>query len=434
MKSFIKITFALALTSMLFFSCSKDDTVANTEKKVKITLSANKDRISTKTAAVEGETSASYIWTTEDAANIKLYTVSGGSLTEVQNPTVNVSSDNKVMTISAVVDPGSYTFRAILAANYTSGNPKVAASQTPNGTSNYDPNADILVSDDLNVTVDANGQTTGDMLLTFRRQVVINKMTLKNIVAGEKVSKVEISSDKDLTGYLSNGSIVGDGKTITLNYSNVTVPDGGEFPVYFVSMANSGQTVTVKVTTDKKEYTRTFGPLNIVQGQFTRISVKLPKTVTILFGDGNGRVKINGMNVDWADSFNNNWTFSTDYEVNFYQTSEYSQIGGEDPDPWGEGTVEVPNPFEITTTSLSSATILNVSVIVAGTNNSASANVHLKVGDTDIKTDNLNNYPETPKTIESNNPDAKKGKLSILVDNIWYAGIRVYKIEVTYID
>ena len=426
MKSFIKITFALALTSMLFFSCSKDDTVANTEKKVKITLSANKDGISTKTAAVEGETSASYIWTTEDAANIKLYTVSGGSLTEVQNPTVNVSSDNKVMTISAVVDPGSYTFRAILAANYTSGNPKVSATQTPNGTSNYDPNADILVSDDLDVTVDANGQTTGNMLLTFRRQVVINKMTLKNIVAGEKVSKVEISSDKDLTGYLSNGSMVGDGKTITLNYSNVTVPDGGEFPVYFVSMANSGQTVTVKVTTDKKEYTRTFGPLNIIQGQFTRIGVKLPKTVTILFGNETGDVQINGMNVSWTDSFNNNWTFSTDYSVIFSQTSEYSQIGGEYP--------EVPNPFEITTTSLSSATILNVSVMVAGTNNSASANVHLKVGDTDIKTDNLNNNLETPKTIESNNPDAKKGKLSILVDNIWYAGIRVYKIEVTYID
>ena len=433
MKSLIKITFALALTSMLFFSCSKDETVANTEKKVKITLSADKDGISTKTAAVEGETSASYIWTNEDAANIKLYTVSGGSLTEVQNPTVTKVSD-KELTISAEVVPGSYTFRAILAANYTTaGNPKVPATQTPNGTSNYDPNADVLVSDDLAVVVGDEG-ATGDLNLKFHRKAVVNKMTLKNMTAGEKVSKVVISSDKDLTGYLDNDSMVGDGNNITINYNNATVSEDGLFPVYFISMANSGQTVTVKVTTDKNEYTKTFGPVNIIQGQFTRIGVKLtlPKTTTILFGNGTDRIKINGMNVSWTDSFNNNWSFSTNYSVNFYQASEYSQIGGEDPDPWGEGIVEVPNPLTFTTTSLSSATIQKVSVIVAGTNNRASADIHLMIGDHEIKKDNLNSYPETPKTIESNNPNAYKGNLSIIVDNIWYAGIRVYGITVTY--
>ncbi len=412
MKSLIKITFALALTSMLFFSCSKDNTVANTEKKVKITLTANKDGISTKTAAVEGETSASYIWTNEDAANIKLFTVSGGSLTEVQNPTVTKVSD-KELTISAEVAEGSYTFRAILAANNTSGNPKVAATQTPNGISNYDPNADILVSDDLAVVVGSEG-ATGDLNLKFHRQAVINKMTLKNIVAGEKVSKVEISSDKDLTG---------DGNTITLNYSNVTVPNNGEFPAYFVSTANSGQTLTVKVTTDKNEYTRTFGPVNITQGQFTRIGVKLPKTAKILFGTGTGRVQITGANVSCTDSHNNSWSIVTGYAPdNYSQTSEYSQIGRDG---------DVPQSVTLTTTSISSATIKNVSVKMAGTYGTT-ANVTLKVGDHTITTGHLN--AETPYTITSDNPNAYQGDLSIIVNNIWEGGVRVYNIEVTYMD
>lgn len=419
MKSLIKITFALALTSMLFFSCSKDETVANTEKKVKITLSADKDGISTKTAAVEGETSASYIWTNEDAANIKLFTVSGGSLTEVQNPTVTKVSD-KELTISAEVVPGSYTFRAILAANYSAaGKPKVPATQTPNGTSNYDPNADVLVSDDLAVVVGSEG-ATGDLNLKFHRQAVINKMTLKNIVAGEKVSKVEISSDKDLTG---------DGNTITLNYSNVTVPNNGEFPAYFVSTANSGQTLTVKVTTDKNEYTRTFGPVNITQGQFTRIGVKLPKTVTILFGNGNGRVKINGDEVSCTDSHNNSWLIKTSGGLNsdsYIPTTEYNQIGQEGDVPYG---------ITFSTTSISSATIQNVSIKVAGSNDDTQATVKLKVGNYDpIKTGQLAQYALTPVTIESNNPNAYKGNLSIIVDNIDEGGIRVYQIEVTYMD
>lgn len=418
MKSLIKITFALALTSMLFFSCSKDDTVANTEKKVKITLTANKDGISTKTAAVEGETSASYIWTSEDASNIKLYTVSGGSLTEVQNPTVTKVSD-KELTISAEVAEGSYTFRAILAANYTTaGNPKVPATQTPNGTSNYDPNADVLVSDDLAVVVGDEG-ATGDLNLKFHRKAVVNKMTLKNMTAGEKVSKVVISSDKDLTGYLDSDSMVGDGNTITLNYSNVAVPADGQFPVYFISSDNSGQTVTVEVTTDKSVYTKTFGPLNIVLGKFTRIGVKFPKTATILFGES-PRTQIDDFSVTGNDTEDNIWevtTVGSHGYLSFTQNREYSQIGTDS---------ESATSISFTTSLPASSKVTKMSITLGGTYDN-SADVHLAVGDTNIGSGHF-----TSNKVTINSTAEASGKdLTITINNIW-GGVRVYSITVTY--
>ena len=293
MKNLIKITFAMALSAMLFFSCSKDELITKNQEKVKITLSADKDGIASKTAAIEGETSFSYIWTNEDVDNIKLFTVSGSTITEVANPTITKVSD-KQLTITAEVNPGqTYTFRAILCnpasytgtgSDYSQRNPKIASNQWASGTSSFDPNADILVSDDLVVDVAEGGNTTADLNLKFRHKVVGNKMTLKNLTVGEKISKVVISSDKDLTGYLEDGVMVGDGKKITVTYNNLEVPEGGQLPVYFISMANSGQILNVEVTTDKNTYTKTFTrTIDLILGQFTRFGVALPEgTPTLL--------------------------------------------------------------------------------------------------------------------------------------------------------
>lgn len=405
----------MALSAMLFFSCSKDDTVTKGLEKVKITLSADKDGIASKTAAIEGETSFSYIWTDEDVTNMKLYTVSGGNVTEVTNKTVTKVSD-KNLTITTEVESGkSYTFRAILS------NPDHSSVQQPNGTTSFDPEADVYVSDDLNVNVAADGNTTTDLNLKFNHKVVGNKMTLKNMTAGEKVSKVVITSDNDLTGHLVDGSMVGDGNKITLTYNNVEVPEGGQFPVYFISMANSGQKLTIDVTTDQNVYTKKFTKnIDLVLGQFTRFGVKLPATATINFGTGN--TVIDNANFTCTDSKNNNWSITTSWpwsQQTYTYGSGYSQIGDDD---------NVANSITFSAT-LPSTTIKKITVKMRGTEQETEGEIALKVGNTTVGSGSLWGFTE--RTIESTT-ELSGTVPTIAVTEIKNGGVKVHSITIIY--
>lgn len=290
MKKFFYTIGIIAATAFAFTACQKEQATKDelpTGKLVTISFSAEKAGVDTKTAAVEGAENVSYIWTDEDIANIKLFTVEDGSLaSEVNSPVITKVSDTKLTISATVAANATYTFRAILCDpssytssgdDYTARKPRIKTNQSPNGTSNYDPKADILVSDDKEVTVGEEETTTGNMLLSFRRQVVVNKMTLKNLVEGEKVSKVVVKSDKNLTGYLNDGSMSGLSKELTLNYNDIAVPASGQFVVYFITMANAGQTLTVEVTTDKNTYSKNFTKkIDFNLGEFTEFGVSLP--------------------------------------------------------------------------------------------------------------------------------------------------------------
>lgn len=245
----------------------------------------------TKTAAIEGESSVSFKWTDEDENNIHLFLVSTviegekevEKLTEVEDIEINKESDTKLILTANVDEAESYTFRAMLFCETTSGgNPKMKSEQRPVGVNNYDPNADILISRDLTTT------SPSDLLLTFDRQVVVNKMTVKGLTAGEKVDRVVVSSNKPLSGYYSNGKMTGQGSEITLNYSKEEIPASGEFPIYFVTMPNTGHTLSVAVYTENNVYTKSFGAgaLDFTLGSFTRIGVSgfTKQTITDLSG------------------------------------------------------------------------------------------------------------------------------------------------------
>ena len=163
----MKKVFYLASAAMAFlslFSCQKEVNSHDAENLVTVSFSAEKVG-DTKTAAVEGQSSASYIWTNEDIANIKLFTVSTSTdpdtnvetttLTEVSDPVVTKVSDTKLTIAASVEGNATYTFRAVLCDpasytgsgdNYSTRKPKSKASQTPDDNSNYDPTADILIS------------------------------------------------------------------------------------------------------------------------------------------------------------------------------------------------------------------------------------------------------------------------------------------------
>ncbi len=288
----------LFLAAFAFSSCQKEISPVETNEQELVTIVFNAEKVGdlpTKTAASEGSESVSYVWTDEDINNIKLFYVTEDenseiTLAEVENPVVTKVSDKR-LNISAEVAPNAtYTFRAILCNTYTNtNNPRIKAAQTPSGKNNYDPNADILVSADTEVTVGAGADaiTTGPLELSFARKVVINKMTLKNLGTTETVSRVVVRSTSENKHLLGSVSKTGEmnplttaGDEITLYYNNEPVQSNGEFPVYFISMAQTDVVLEVEVYTDQYIYSKTFGRgINLNLGQFTTFGVLLPQGI-----------------------------------------------------------------------------------------------------------------------------------------------------------
>ena len=284
----------IAAAAFTFSSCQKEQSIEQPSGKlVTVTFTAEKAGLDTKTAAVEGEKEVSFVWTDEDVANIKLFTVGekDDDLTPVANPTVTKVSDTK-LTISAQVAPNAtYNFKAILSGKWTGDGikPRLSDSQSPSAT-NFDPMADVLMSDAMEVVVgDAEeGEetvATSDLEMVFRRKIVVNKMTLKNMAEGEAIDKVVITADKEIAGYFfaDTGNAKGDKKIITLNYGKaVTVPAGGQFPVYFTTIPGKEYSLTVEVTTDQFVYTKSFAEGKTIDfnlGQFTKFNLALPAGV-----------------------------------------------------------------------------------------------------------------------------------------------------------
>lgn len=295
MKKSLLFGFA-ALAALAFSACQKEVSV-NEKDMVTVTLTAQKPGDETRTAAVEEDSKVSYVWTDEDKANLKVFVVGEDAdgketLTEVTDRTVAISSDNKVLTVTATVEAGS-TLRTAVASAWTSGNkPKINVNQSPK-TDNFDPGADVLVAED--VTVDG----LDEALLDFSRPAAMNKMTLKNLVAGEKIHEITITSDKTLVGYYENGAMKGQttgGNSLTLSYDNIEVGENGEFPVYFVAMPNEGNSLTVVVKSDQFVYTKSFGTVNFTVGKFSKFGVKLPAGEPVVDTDYTGDWVITGVN------------------------------------------------------------------------------------------------------------------------------------------
>ncbi len=279
----------MSIASLLLASCAKEqeliiDTPEETPvEMVTFTFNAEKAGDETKTQAVieTDKNKVSYEWIDEDEDYITVYLVDGTKLTKVTSTASRVDATH--MTITATVPKAAtYTFRAILARElYAAGKPMVSKYQSPE-TDNFDPKGDILFSDDKVITTD--GTSASDMLLSFNRKVTVNRMTLKALGEGELVSKVEITSNKDLVGYYdgSTTTAVSDSKTLVLTYNNEAVPASGDFPVYFTCIPNDGHTLTVNVTTNAKTYSKTFGDggIDFKEGKFLDFRVTMPAGIS----------------------------------------------------------------------------------------------------------------------------------------------------------
>lgn len=288
MKKLVYLLCILATATIYSVSCQKQPVPENeTGKLVTVTFVAQAP--ATKTAASLGDGTVSYSWTEGDEERISLFAVTKDSDNKdvLSKIDADASVDNDIMTITAQVETGTKV-RAILASEFTkSNNPRLLATQSPEA-DNFDPTADILISEDKTIN-ETSGES--DLLLAFTRKVVANKMSLHGIDVNDKVSSVEITSNKNLAGLwaFSSSSYSGESKKITLTYSNSIVTEssslveGGVFDVYFVAIPDNEETINVRVTTDKKIYEKDLSKtISFELGNFNTFGVDLSNSGQII--------------------------------------------------------------------------------------------------------------------------------------------------------
>lgn len=262
MKKFVYSFGMFVAATMTFASCAKEISPETTEEVTHVmTINVGK-AVDSKTAVVEGETEATYKWSESDKQYFHVYesTTDGqGNETKTEGLVTEVFYSDDMSTASLSVSftssaEGPYTYTVIYAnALNTNGNPVIPASQSPL-VDNFDPAADVLISKPI------VSQTRIDALdMTMGRVATINKMTLKGLDAGEKISKVELALDKGLSAsyVLGTGNYNTISKKLTMSYEAAAVASNGTFPVYFVSAPVENAAIeSVVVTTDKKVYTK----------------------------------------------------------------------------------------------------------------------------------------------------------------------------------
>lgn len=281
MKKTIKLFGLFAVAAMTIIGCAKEvdapeeatNETPTEQSTFTHTVTITAGAPTTKTVINEGETSASFKWSSDDATRFHVWE------NDVKGTAVTLTSEDEYETMKltatfASVSAASYEYTAYLAKNEYDDDgdkyPQVPSEQTCTATS-YDPNADILVAQ----PVTSVGSTLDEIEMKFGRPCVINKMTLKGLTAGETVSSVEIYADKPLTGYydIDNTSWTGESRKITLTTSQV-VPANGEVSVYFVTIPVASAKLTVTAVTNAHVYNKTFGKtINFVLDQVTKFGV-----------------------------------------------------------------------------------------------------------------------------------------------------------------
>lgn len=278
MKKTIKYFGFIAVAAMAIVGCAKEidapkeELIEEPQEKVvethTVTISAGSPE--TKTSIVEGVSSASFKWSSDDATRFHIFE------NEVEGTDIGLETSDEYVTVKltatfATVTAASYTYTAFLAKNvYDDDYPQVPSAQTCTGTA-YDPNADILIAK----PVTNEGDVLDKLNMQFGRPCVINKMTLKGLTAGETLSAVEINADKALTGYYDvEGKEWTDVSNSIVISTSQLVPATGEVVVYFVTKPVDSATLTVTAITDAHVYDKTFSKtINFVMDQVTTFGV-----------------------------------------------------------------------------------------------------------------------------------------------------------------
>lgn len=284
MKTLYKIGM-LAVAALAFAGCSKevDDSANQNTGTHTLTFTVQKD-VDTRTAVVEGDGVASYVWTEGDEQYFHIYE----NGVEATATTMVLSADKKIATFQATftdTEETEFTYTATYGSDLAKTkpyNPVVPIIQKPSMTS-FDPAADILVSaEPVSFEGNAKAAEAAEFQFKLKRVVSANRMMLKGLENGDVIKSVKLVSDDENFSArykITDGTYTGNKKELTFDYSEhseATVGSDGTFPVYFISAPVTDATFTVSVTTDKHVYTRKMtSKLTLAAGTFRRFGINL---------------------------------------------------------------------------------------------------------------------------------------------------------------
>lgn len=299
MKNLYKYLLAVATVAMAFTSCSKDEISDPSieAQKVTFTVTSGSDLETAPASRTEFDEETGQMNWSADGEALEVIQILGSEISHATTEAYTI--ENRMarfqVTFNALTgsEPYDLTYSAVYpAANYSDNTNdhtkfriKLPAAQTPGETS-FDPNADLLLAKPETRTAQpAEGE---ELNFRFKRVAAIVKMTLKDIPAGEKLAKVELTASQPMAGYsrtnLKTGEIYDIGyykeetMTLTLNDRETTGTDA----IWFTSLPcvfGEGDNFTVKAYTDKATYEKTVafsapGALQFVSGGFTSFGIK----------------------------------------------------------------------------------------------------------------------------------------------------------------
>lgn len=265
--------FALAAFALLGFAACQQEEFAPEIKNPTHSVTFVAGAPETKTTAnIEGNT-VNYAWTEADEGRFTVYENGTKKATTV---TAELGKDEK-MTVKATFEgPAPENASYVAVVNKSNATQIMSAAA-------YDEEADILVSKAVSAFDGVNG-----VMLQFKREVAIAKMTLNGLDAGEVVNRVTVSSTADIAGKygvdgwaspaksleISSASYMGetDGYSIVANAS-------GKAVVWFTCIPQTDATLTVKVeAADGDTYTKTFSkPITLTPGNVKAFGVAMTK-------------------------------------------------------------------------------------------------------------------------------------------------------------
>lgn len=298
MKNLYKYLLAVATVAMAFTSCSKDEISDPSieAQKVTFTVTSGSDLETAPASRTEFDEETGQMNWSADGEALEVIQILGSEISHATTEAYTI--ENRMarfqVTFNALTgsEPYDLTYSAVYpAANYSDNTNdhtkfriKLPAAQTPTETG-FDPNADLLLAKPETRTAQpAEGE---ELNFRFKRVAAIAKMTLKGILAGEKLAKVELTASQPMAGYsrtnLKTGEIYDIGyykeetMTLTLNDSETT----GEDVIWFTSLPcvfGEGDSFTVKAYTDKATYEKTVSfsapeAFKFVSGGLTRFGI-----------------------------------------------------------------------------------------------------------------------------------------------------------------
>ena len=263
-----------AITLLGFSACQKPELESELTSGVTHTVTFVAGAPETKTTVtIEGST-AKFSWTADDANRFSVYE-NGVKATK----TIGVLQDGLMSikaTFGGTAPEGENTYVATL--NSSNGGQIMSAEA-------YDEGADILVSKAVSAFDGENG-----VLLQFKREVAIAKMTLKGLDPDEVVNMVTVSSTSDIAGSYGVDGWSSPAKTsleissafamVDEGYS-IVANEAGEAVVWFTCIPQADATLTVKVeAADGDTYTKEFSkPITLTRGDVKGFGVAMTKDV-----------------------------------------------------------------------------------------------------------------------------------------------------------